>query len=237
MAIEKLWETVPTQLFVTNGGVGGQATIISTVGVKVKQKIFIGSNTQPQIQLEVKSVLNETDLILGPIGAPIRGAGSTIDLSLYTTADNSYFRADSQVRPSIVFSDVNRAVYEEEPTVAIRTFNVDHLGRRYSIQNPLPVQVSNSQSPTIFNLDATVADGEYSYVLPTSTKQFTIKDRAGDAKIRLSYAVGGTADGQVYETIKMGNTHQVTNINTTPGFTIYVRSNKGSRVFEIVSWA
>lgn len=143
MAIERTWVGVPTQLFISNGGKDGQISVPTTVGIKVKQKVLVGSNTQDTQYLEVKRVNNETDLILGPVGPTMKGPASVSDLTLFLTATNSFLRIDEQDRNSIVHNAIFRAVYEEEPTVAIRTFSVDHLGRMYTESNPFPVQLSN----------------------------------------------------------------------------------------------
>lgn len=143
MAIERLWVGVPTQLFTSNGGKEGQISVPSTVDIKVKQKVMVGANTQSTLELEVKRVLNETDLIVGPRNPQMVGIAATYDLTSYTTAFNAFLRIDEQSRNPIVPDAFWRAVYEEEPTVALRTFAVDHLGRRYTESNPFPVQLSN----------------------------------------------------------------------------------------------
>lgn len=143
MAIERNWAGVPAQLLTSNGGIYGQVSVPSTVGIKVKQKVKVGSNTQETRDLEVKRVLNETDLLLGPIGPSMTGPDSYVDLTLFLTATNAYLLVPEGPRNAIIPDAFWRAVYEEEPTVAIRTFSVDHLGRRYTEANPLPVQLSN----------------------------------------------------------------------------------------------
>lgn len=143
MAIERNWVGVPAQLFTSNGGVYGQVSVPSTADIKVKQRVKVGSNTQETKDLEVKRVINETDLLLGPIGSSMSGPNSYVDLSLFLTATNSYLVIPEAPRNPIPPDAFWRAVYEEEPTVAIRTFAVDHLGRRYTESNPLPVQLSN----------------------------------------------------------------------------------------------
>lgn len=97
------------------------------------------------------------------------------------------------------------------------------------------VQTGSTASPTLANVTILLANTEYSYVFPTGTKQFTLKDRKGDAKTRYSYTLGGTSG--VYGTLDVGCTYPVTGISTPVGFTIYMQSSKPNRIIEIVSWA
>lgn len=128
MANERFWASVPTQAFISNGGSEGQVQVLNTRNLKVKMQVFVKSNTQPQIPLEVKKVLNSTDIVLGPKGGKMRGAGSFTNLTAYLQADSASVRIDEQERPSIILNEINRAVFEEEPAVAIRTIDVDPMG-------------------------------------------------------------------------------------------------------------
>lgn len=143
MASERFYSGTPTLLFISNGGSDGQISVLSTVNIKVKQKALVKANSLNSLTVEIKQVLNETDIIVGPPSSKMRGVGSTIDLTSYTTASQASIYIEPQDRPAIYINDWSRAVYEEEPTVAIRTFPVDHLGRRYSVDNPFPVQLSD----------------------------------------------------------------------------------------------
>jgi len=75
--------------------------------------------------LEVKRVPSGTVVELGPTDAAISGR---TDLSLYTVADGASITANFQARNRIPLKDIERAVYEEEPTVAIRVVQVDQFG-------------------------------------------------------------------------------------------------------------
>lgn len=141
MALEKTLLEVPAQLLTSNGGQYGQVQIPSTVGFKLKQRVQLSSNNIPgKVEFEVKRVLDETSLILGPKSQSL---DDTADLSNYLTVMNAVIFAPEQNRQAIPPDLFTRAVFEESPTVAIRTFAVDHLGRRYSKSNPIPVQLSD----------------------------------------------------------------------------------------------
>lgn len=126
MAIEKFWPDVPVQVLSLNGGKYGQIKIPSTVGIKVKQRIILFSNTQAPRELEVKRVLSETDIEVGQVGPEMKNRS---DLTLFLTSDSASLFAKEQPRPAILPDQFSRAVYEEEPAVAIRTLMVDILGR------------------------------------------------------------------------------------------------------------
>lgn len=138
MAFEKRWESVPPTNFTSNGTAQGIVTIAATFGFKVKQKVFVASSTQTTLFLEVKRVLSLTQLIVGPEGK----ITDTADISLYTSADTANLYALEQPRPSIPQTEYERAVFEEEPTVAKRVVFVDQLGDFYDDANPLPIAFS-----------------------------------------------------------------------------------------------
>lgn len=140
MALEKTLLAVPVQLLSSDGGKYGQIVVPTTVGFKLKQRVSLFSNTQVKTIFEVKRVVDETNLLLGPLSPNLDDRS---DLTLYVTATNAAIYADEQIRQAIPPDLYSRAVYEESPTVAIRTFQVDHLGRSFSVDNPFPVQLSN----------------------------------------------------------------------------------------------
>jgi hypothetical protein len=141
MALEKTLLAIPAQLLISNGGRYGQVQIPSTVGFKLKQRVQLFSNNiAGKVEFEVKRVLDETNLIIGPKSQSLE---DTADLTNYLTAMNAVILAPEQPRQAITPDLFSRAVFEESPTVAIRTFAVDHLGRRYTEANPFPVQLSN----------------------------------------------------------------------------------------------
>lgn len=125
MAHEKSWDAIASTLLTSNGTVNGQITLASTAGLKVKQNIFLTSATQPTLELEVKRVWSGTLLEVGPINAPLSARSN---VSAYTTVDGAAITANFQPRSNIPLQSINRAVYEEDPTVAIRVVQVDQFG-------------------------------------------------------------------------------------------------------------
>jgi hypothetical protein len=82
--LEKRLAAVPSQLFTANGAVNGVITIADACIFRVKQEVVIKANTLNNLdRVEVKRVLNDTQLVIGPCGGSIH---KTIDVSAYTTA-------------------------------------------------------------------------------------------------------------------------------------------------------
>jgi hypothetical protein len=139
--LEKRFNAVPPQPFIADGTANGKVTIADTRLFKVKQKVFLKSDVLPTRDgLEVKRIVSPTEMYIGPEKGNIN---SYSDLSGFLVADNAVIGSNEQVRSSIPSEEISRAVYEEEPTVAIRSMLVDKHGNDYRVDNPLPVSLSN----------------------------------------------------------------------------------------------
>ena len=136
--LEKRWPVVTPQAFTANGTANGVVTVPDTTLFKVKQDVHISATSLPTLyKLEVKEVLDAHQMVIGPDGGAIN---LTTDLSAYTVAlSANVFCPTEQKRPAINSDEYMRAVYEEEPTVALRVFQVDELGNDYNADNPFPV--------------------------------------------------------------------------------------------------
>lgn len=137
--LEKRFEAVSPQPFTANGTADGKVTIADTRLFKVGQKVFLKSNSLPFLDgLEVKRILSPTELLVGPEKKPNHVYSN---LSGFLVADNAVIGSNEQPRTSVPMEEHSRAVYEEEPTVAIRSMLVDKYGNDYRIENPFPVNV------------------------------------------------------------------------------------------------
>lgn len=293
--LEKRFYAVPPQAFTANGTANGVVTIAGEACTlfKVKQHVIISASTLPNLTLEVKEIDNQGNVQVGPIPDGKPGVNTSIDartnISAYTVALGANISANMQKRPAIDWAEAMRAMYDEEPTVAMRSILVDECGDRINATNPLPVAATfdgtvqvgdiritacdddpapgdkhssvriagtncdnelevnadgsinvvplagaSSATPIIANIPIVAANTEYSYTFPTATKQFSLKDRDGNSKIRIAYISGDTATN--YRTVEMGSIYGVNSISTAASFTIYFQSNKATRVLEIVSW-
>lgn len=140
MALEKRWADVGPVPFIANGGQFGQIEILSTAGLFVKQKVIIKSNTQQVLNLEIKQIIDANNLIVGPVSPDIK---AVTNMTAFTTLDVSVLIAKEQTKVPVGPEKIFQAVYEHEPTVAIRSFLVDRYGAGFSIDNPIPVQLSD----------------------------------------------------------------------------------------------
>lgn len=139
--LEKRLLAVSPQLFIVDGGTDGLVTVGDTSLFKVKQEIIIAADTLQNLDnLEIKKIVDSTAMYVGPKGGSIN---ARINVSAYTVSLNAKIFANEQKRPSIPFEEFTRAVYDEEPVVANRTISVDKYGEYYTIDNPLPVQLSD----------------------------------------------------------------------------------------------
>lgn len=146
MALEKSWEAVRVP-FTANGTLQGVIEVADTTGFFNKSLVLLTSSTQPNLSVEVKYVLSETELIVGPIGKGINAP--PINVSAYLVSDNAIISAAFQPKPSGPTPDeIIKAVYQRDPTVAIRTFAVDYWGNGYTPSNPLPVAFT-SEMPNV----------------------------------------------------------------------------------------
>ena len=106
-------------------------------------------------------------------------------------------------------------------------------GFKKSVEVP-SATADNATIATIANIAVVLANTEYSYTFPTGTKNFLLRDRDSDSKLRIAYVLGETATN--YFTNYPGNIYPEQDLATVSGFTIYFRSNKAGRVIEIKSW-
>lgn len=151
---ERFW---PTQIFgpISVDPVTGVVTVpTDTRYLKVNQDVEVRVAGQPVLQLTVREVLSESQLRLGPFESPFK-ADPSIPATLAAYAGGT-MTIPQQERSPIKAEVITRALYEEEPTVAMRTVAVDWLGRFYATDNPLPVRLTDG-SINIETLNAQVA--------------------------------------------------------------------------------
>lgn len=135
---EKRYYSIPNQLFTANGTTNGIITIASTYGFKVGQMVSLSSATQSPRRLKIKRIISETQFHVGEDKTRI---WEYEDISSFLVSESAVVSLVEQERPVIHLNEIQRQVYEEEPTVAIRTHSVDYLGRSYSVDNPIPTKI------------------------------------------------------------------------------------------------
>ena len=148
---EKSWLAVAPTLLTSDGSTNGYIQVVDTIGFKVKAKVTLSATGQPNLTVQCKRVISKTQMVVGPLNAPLNN--TQVDLSAYTLAAGAFIFQDEQPRVTIAPADIVQAVYEQEPTVAIRVIDVDQFGNPYDQNNPMPI---------IF--DGTVSIGEVEVV-------------------------------------------------------------------------
>lgn len=134
--IEKLWSAVPAVPLEISGNSRGLVQVSSTYGFKVKMNVTISDGTN-SLLLEVKRIVNDKQMFLGEKG------DIKLRSNLSSFPAGSIVWALEQPRQSIPLQEIERAVYDEEPTVALRSVLVDNYGNYYRTDNPLPVKLSD----------------------------------------------------------------------------------------------
>lgn len=129
---------------------GDKIIVPDARGLHPKQQVQITNGALEQLQLEIKRVIDETTIQVGPSAkfgndpASVRKGGSIKDITNVPVGySGGTLSALEQGRTSISSEAIFPAVYAEEPTVALRNVLVDYWGKYYSTDNPLPVQLSD----------------------------------------------------------------------------------------------
>ena len=160
--LEKRFYAVPPQLLTTNGSANGFITIANASALlKVKQVVNVTDTLGNLRTYEVKRIDTPNIVFLGPIGKPLANYD---DMSFYTTANGAFLFADEQQRTKIAEQEIPRAVYAEEPAVAIRSILVDDSGKTYNNSNPLPIDIALD---SVQLLDKPYDSGTETYPLAT----------------------------------------------------------------------
>jgi hypothetical protein len=143
MAFERKSGVVPPQLFTADGDQWGLVTVADTAGFRVKQSAYIITNNLPALPVQVKVVLSPTQLVVGHIDNQIAN-WSKINLLPYLVSNAAAIGAQEQDKNKITNEDIQKAAYEADPVVALRTVDVDQYGNFYTLNNPLPVEIEGS---------------------------------------------------------------------------------------------
>jgi len=239
---EKRLAAVPPQAFIADGTDRGIITLADTRFFKVKQQVILMASALPNLDaIEVKKVISPTQIMVGPTGPDIN---KYQDVSAYTTAALSFIFANEQKRPSIPFEESTRAVYEEEPVVALRVIPVDEYGDKYNSGNRFPVDAivnftaSQPSVHTIFNKLVTTANSEVSVILPNKTEIFTIMVRSNKAiKLQYSFTVGES--GTKFITVNPGVRKEVSGVGLVGATPLYFQLSStevGGTIVEVETW-
>lgn len=245
MAIERWWKAIPAQSLTQDGNTGGDVYIADACLFYVKQQVVLSASGQPDLTCEIKRICGPTRIMVGEKGKGIR---NVIDISVYTVAGGATIRAAEQGRPPIKPQDIDRATYEEEPTVARRVFNVDKCGNPYTKDNPFPVDAEINVDNVEINIDLPDSEGltvlnvptkqtEVSFTFPDKLQYYRVKVRDSKDVLRIGLAAGDISNGD-YKTVPKGNSFEPDHPNDFPdGYTLYFETkSKNNMDLEIEYW-
>ena len=253
MAIEKKWARIAPVPFTTDGGEDGKFTVSNVVCFKVKQKVKLSAAGEPDVVVEIKRIPSITTIIVGSVKikkqSGIAGRGNLsdrADISAYTVAKGATISAEEQDRgkaQNIAWEDIRRVVYEEEPTVAIRTILVDKIGNPYTDNNKFPVSGTfsadidhpNREGLSVKNIPTKNTEVSFTFPDKLAFYQIRVRDHADVIKVGLS--AGNIASG-TYWTIDFGNIYSPEVHNDFQnGYTLYFESKHKNNVdLEIRYW-
>lgn len=202
---EKRYDLIPPQLFTVDGTNTGVITILNTYSFKVGQLVTLKSNTQSSLKVKIQRVISETQLIVININESVT-TKNKLDISAFLLADAATIELPEDKRPVIDLHEIQRQVYEEEPTVALRTHSVDWLGRPYDKTNPLQVQLSDG------SIDIGTVNAELEV-------QLSHKDNDPDA-------------GDVHDSVRIGDGTDQLEIN--PDGSINIINNSYDKIFALL---
>lgn len=224
--IERTWAAVPPVLFTQQGTAYGQIYVASTSGFKVQMQVVITSPAIPPQTFVVQRVINQYSMLVGPVGSNISARSN---MSAYDTT--AYVYSEAQARPSIPAQSFTRAIYDEEPTVAIRAILVDQFGNYVNSSSGSSAN-PNPNSQTIINYDVT-STSEFSVQLPNNTMKYVIRVRDSVAPLIMAFNPGGTASNFI--SIARGSNFESPTINSAQTILYFLCSKIGA-VVEIMAW-
>ena len=234
MAIERTWKQISAVSFTADGQSNGIITIADTFCFKVNMVVILKAAGKEPLRLGIKRVIDDKMFIVGPEKGTVH---SKYDVSSYVLGINPTVESPEQPRPNIPPADYERAVYEEEPTVAKRVFNVDKYGRPYTDNNPFPtIDSAKDFEPTHFEDNVVTAGVPDNITLPGKDIQlaFIFNPNKGPSKNGSQDVLFITIDGSVKKTtIPRGASRYF------PGTfnTLEVDTNNSGTNYEIIVWS
>lgn len=122
---EKRLLKVEKQPFQEDGTNVGVVKVTDAGKFVVGHIVTLSSDTQSNIDLKIKEIIDIFTIVVGPIGKRI---DCTSDISTYLVADNAAISAREQARTSVPEEQIERLTYDEEPIIARRVRIVDRFG-------------------------------------------------------------------------------------------------------------
>lgn len=232
---EKRYLALAPMLLTANGSADGLITIASTYRIKVGQTLTFKSSSVAIRLAKVKRVISTTQFVVIDPKDPVTTLNK-LDMSDLLIADTATVELTQDKRPVIELLEIQRQIYEEEPTVALRTHAVDWLGRSYSKSNPVPVELSDGSIsigtvnaelevqlshqdnvPDVGDVHDSVRIGDGTYTLEiNSDGSINVTDNGGSL----------TVDG----TINIGNFPATQNVAIVSSVELEIKNDSGNPV-------
>ena len=128
---------------------------------------------------------------------------------------------------------VNALIYGQESSGITHAVKVDASG---NISVNVTSDIKVATTPILYNITMTVADTEYSQLLPDDTKKVEFRCRDIGFSTRYAYETGKVATPTVpYGILAPGETKTVEGLNLTTK-TLYFACGTGTKVMQIEVW-
>ena len=140
MALQTRLKKIAPIALTADGGARGEVTTASSCAFVLSQIVVLTATGIDPITLRVRRVPSEFTVELGPIDGDTK---DRTDITAYTAILAAAIEANEQDRPIVPEQEIERHTFQDEPTVARRSFMVDCKGEGYRKDNPFPVQLSD----------------------------------------------------------------------------------------------
>lgn len=141
MALQIRLKKIDPIALTADGGTRGEITTAISSPFILNQIVVISATGVEPFTLRVRRVDSEFTFSLGPIDGDTK---DRTDLSKFTTLLNGTIEANEQDRPGVPQQEIERHTFQDEPTVARRSYLVDKQGLGYGKNNPLPIKNTRS---------------------------------------------------------------------------------------------
>jgi len=180
---EKRYLIIPPTALTANGTIKGLIEIENTYSFKVGQCVLFKQGAT-HFKAKIQRVVSETQFIVIDAEKSII-TNDKLDMSAFLIGSTVELKETK--RPVIDLLEIQRQVFEEEPTIALRSHLVDWLGRSYDTSNPIPVQLSDG------SIDIGTVNAEIEV-------QLTHLDNSPDA-------------GDIHDSIRVGDGEEIIEVN------------------------
>ncbi len=217
MGFERDLSPVAPILFTANGGTEGQITLATTLGLFVKQIAQLNATGQLTLTVEIKSVISETQILVGPPKTPIT---TKSDVSAYTTALGANISAAKQPKATLPMESRLYASYIQEPSNSWRVTPVDSFGNSIDSTNPLPVA-----------FDGTVNIGDVHIVGPAPENNELDVNNDGSINVNIVNSTGNSTTKLIYNeapSVPSGTRTTIVTYTVPPATTSYLQLVSGS---------